>query len=102
MKAAAAEWLSKPPQQNTVRYTFANEGTLGIRLSQDLPPWVLDVRDGSLAAKKAPRVPLGGIVQAVNGYDLSQKVCQMAIKGLGKPQVVIDIQWPFDQGKPMT
>merc|ERR1712050_604755 len=79
-KEAAAAWLEKAPQKGVVRYTFQNEGPLGLRFSRDVPPWILEVRDGSLSAKKAPRVPVGGIVLAVNGYELTEKDCHAAIE----------------------
>lgn len=102
LKAAAADWLSKPPKKGVVRYTFKDQGQLGLRMSRDVPPWILEVRDGSLAAKKAPRVPVAGVVLAVNGYDLSQKGCEEAMESLKKRPVVLDILWPADQGTPLV
>ena len=64
-----------------VRYTFRDDGLLGIRLSRDVPPWILEVRDGTLAARKAPKVPVGGVVTAINGYDLSEKENPRALRG---------------------
>jgi len=96
---AAVAWLTEPPGVGVVRYTFPTTGPLGLRLSKDVPPWILEVRDGSLAARKAPRVPLGGIVLAVNGYDLSMK-CDEAAKALMVRPVVLDVEWPADQPKP--
>eukprot|EP00927_Polykrikos_kofoidii_P037366 TRINITY_DN31510_c0_g4_i1.p1 TRINITY_DN31510_c0_g4~~TRINITY_DN31510_c0_g4_i1.p1 ORF type:complete len:604 (-),score=121.91 TRINITY_DN31510_c0_g4_i1:119-1852(-) len=101
-KAAAKAWLSKGPEPGIVRFTFKNEGPLGLHLSKDVPPWILEVRDGSLAAKKAPRVPVGGIVVAVNGYELTEKDCQAAIQALKKRPVVLDVEWPEDQNKPLV
>jgi len=101
-KQAAKDWLQKPPEKGIVRYTFEAAGPLGVRLSRDVPPWILEVRDGTLAAKKAPRVPVGGIVLAVNGYDVSTKENAKAIEGLGKRPVILDIEWPIDQGTPVV
>jgi len=101
-KKAAKEFLTQAPVLGVVRYTFAQDGVLGLRLSRDVPPWILEVRDGSLSAKKAPRVPVGGVVMAVNGYELTEKDNQLAIKGLAKRPVIIDVKWPEDQGKPMV
>eukprot|EP00933_Yihiella_yeosuensis_P041841 TRINITY_DN36245_c0_g1_i1.p1 TRINITY_DN36245_c0_g1~~TRINITY_DN36245_c0_g1_i1.p1 ORF type:complete len:597 (+),score=141.34 TRINITY_DN36245_c0_g1_i1:75-1793(+) len=97
---AAKEVLGKDPPKGQVRFSFHETGSLGIRLSRDVPPWVLEVRDGTLAARKAPRVPIGGIVVAVNGYDLSLKENPHAIKALANRPVVMDIEWPVDQALP--
>jgi len=97
---AATDWLSRPPRKGVVRYTFPNEGQLGLRLSRDVPPWILEVRDGSLSARKAPRVPLGGIILAVNGHELTEKGREEAIAALANRPVVLDIEWPLDQGTP--
>ncbi|CAE8672880.1 unnamed protein product, partial [Polarella glacialis] len=101
-KDEAEAWLEKPPGKGCVRYTFKEEGTLGLRLSRDKPPWVLEVRDGSLAAKKAPRVPIAGVVMAVNGYDLGEDKLnqEIAIPFLKTRPVILDILWPADQGTP--
>eukprot|EP00928_Gymnodinium_smaydae_P060459 TRINITY_DN4412_c0_g4_i1.p1 TRINITY_DN4412_c0_g4~~TRINITY_DN4412_c0_g4_i1.p1 ORF type:complete len:555 (+),score=137.56 TRINITY_DN4412_c0_g4_i1:127-1791(+) len=99
-REAAKAWLKKQPRAGVVRYTFSTEGSLGLRLSRDVPPWILEVKEGSLSYKKVPRVPLGGIVLAVNGYELTEKGTTEAIKALAKRPVVLDVQWPEDQGKP--
>lgn len=99
-KKEADEWLSKTPADGVVRYTFSVTGRLGIRLSRDVPPWILEVMDGTLAAKKAPRVPVGGIVKAINGYDVSQSKNEKAVQALAKRPVVLDVEWPTDQGRP--
>jgi len=92
----AQENLSKPPKKGIVRYTFRDEGLLGIRLSRDVPPWILEVREGTLSYRKNPRVPVGGVVIAINGYDLSSKENPSAIKALAKRPVVLDVDWPID------
>ncbi|CAE7230383.1 unnamed protein product [Symbiodinium pilosum] len=92
----AQENLSKPPKKGIVRYTFRDEGLLGIRLSRDVPPWILEVREGTLSYRKNPRVPVGGVVIAINGYDLSSKENPWAIKALAKRPVVLDVDWPID------
>jgi len=99
-REAAKQWLQRDPKKGTVRYTFKDEGPLGLRFSKDVPPWILEVRDGSLAAKKAPRVPVAGIVIAVNGYELNEKDCEEALQALKKRPVILDVEWPVDQGKP--
>eukprot|EP00747_Dinoflagellata_sp_TGD_P024424 gnl/TRDRNA2_/TRDRNA2_130538_c0_seq2.p1 gnl/TRDRNA2_/TRDRNA2_130538_c0~~gnl/TRDRNA2_/TRDRNA2_130538_c0_seq2.p1 ORF type:complete len:600 (-),score=137.78 gnl/TRDRNA2_/TRDRNA2_130538_c0_seq2:89-1840(-) len=104
-KAAAEEWLKKPPKKGVIRYTFKDDiitlgNPLGLRFSKDVPPWILEVKDGSLAAKKAPRVPVGGIVLAINGMDLSEKDNEEALLGLKKRPVILDVEWPEDQGLP--
>merc|ERR1712060_1008749 len=71
-KLAAEERLFSAPGDGVVRYTFKEHENLGLRFSRDVPPWILEVRDGSLGAKKAPRVPIGGIVVAINGYELDR------------------------------
>merc|ERR1719382_1266269 len=97
-KEVAEQWLKKDPKKGVVRYTFRESGPLGLRFSKDVPPWILEVRDGSLAAKKAPRVPVAGIVLAVNGYELSEKDCTEAMQALKKRPVILDVEWPIDQG----
>lgn len=99
-RQVAQENLSKPPKKGIVRYTFRDEGLLGIRLSRDVPPWILEVRDGTLAARKAPKVPIGGVVMAINGYDLSVSANPWAFKALAKRPVVLDIDWPIDVPMP--
>jgi len=99
-KASADDFLTKAPATGVVRYTFNAQGRLGIRLSRDVPPWILEVADGTLAAKKAPRVPVGGVVLAVNGYELAKQDDQAAIEGLAKRPVILDIEWPTDQSRP--
>mmetsp|Transcript_43387 Transcript_43387/g.125422 ORF Transcript_43387/g.125422 Transcript_43387/m.125422 type:complete len:262 (-) Transcript_43387:21-806(-) len=101
-RKVAEEWLKKGPKKGVVRYTFKADGPLGLRFSKDVPPWILAVNDGSPAARKAPRVPLGGIVIAVNGYELTEKNCQEAMQGLKKRPVVLDIDWPCDQELPVV
>jgi len=96
----AAAWLAAAPQDDVVRFTFDQEGALGLKLSGDAPPQILEVKDGSLSAKKAPRVPVGGVVLAVNGYILSEKDNAQVIKALAKRPVVLDILWPEDKMKP--
>merc|ERR1712129_188078 len=91
---AAKEYLAKPPSNGIVRYTFQDAGALGVKLSSDVPPCILEVRDGTLAAKKAPRVPVGGFVVAINGFAFSTKENPMAIKALAQRPVSLDIQWP--------
>lgn len=97
---AAAEWLERPPRQGVVRYTFRDSGPLGMRFSKDTPPWVLEVRDGSLAARKAPRVPVAGVVIAINGYEILENDGSDATKDLLQRPVVLDVQWPHDQPLP--
>jgi len=99
-KEAAAKWLKKEPQAGVVRYTFTLEGPLGLRFSKDVPPWILAVNDGSPAAKKAPRVPLAGMVIAVNGHEVTEEDCQEVMQGLKKRPVVLDIAWPVDGDLP--
>lgn len=96
-KKAAEQWLEKDPKQGVVRFTFKDSSPLGLRLSKDMPPWVLEVKDGLLGARKAPRVPLGGIVIAINGYKLTEENCQEVTKALALRPVILDIQWPEDQ-----
>lgn len=97
---AAKEVLATVPEKGVVRYTFRDEGSLGIRLSRDVPPWILEVRDGTLSAKKAPRVPVGGVVLAVNGFELKEKDDKIVAECLKRRPVIIDVQWPLDQGQP--
>lgn len=99
---AAAAWLKRDPKKGVVRYTFKQDCPLGLRFSQDVPPWILGVNDGSQAARKAPRVPIGGVVIAVNGYELTQKNCQEAMQGLKKRPVFLDVDWPIDQSLPVV
>jgi len=99
-REAAEQWLRRDPKKGTVRYTFNEEGPLGLRFSRDVPPWILEVRDGSLSAKKAPRVPVAGIVVAVNGHELVDKDCQQVLQALKSRPVTLDVEWPVDQGKP--
>lgn len=98
--AAAEAYLKRSPEVGVVRFTFTEGGQLGLRLSQDVPPWILEVKDGSLAARKAPRVPLGGIVVAINGYELNEQQCKVALKALSTRPVTLDILWPEDQALP--
>mmetsp|Transcript_87641 Transcript_87641/g.183260 ORF Transcript_87641/g.183260 Transcript_87641/m.183260 type:complete len:270 (+) Transcript_87641:83-892(+) len=101
---AAAKWLAKEPKKGTVRYTFKEEGPLGLRFSKDIPPWILVVSDGSPAAKKAPRVPVAGIVIAINGYEITEEKGDMqeVMQGLKKRPVILDIDWPVDQDLPIV
>jgi len=99
-REAAEQWLRRDPRKGSVRYTFQEEGQLGLRFSRDVPPWILEVRDGSLSAKKAPRVPVAGIVVAVNGYELMEKDCHQVLQALKSRPVILDVEWPIDQGKP--
>lgn len=103
-RKAAEAWLRREPRDGTVRFTFKEEGDLGLHTSRDLPPWILEVRDGSPAARKAPRVPLGGIVIAVNGHELAQddSFSHEAMKNLNRRPVVLDIKWPGDQRLPVV
>merc|ERR1711957_130558 len=100
-KAAISEkWLTNPPKKGTVRYIFEKEGPLGLRLSSDVPPWILEVRDGSLAAKKAPRVPLGGVVVKINLHVLDKANAQEVVKDMGKRPLALDVIFPEDQARP--
>merc|ERR1712150_448167 len=92
----AQEYLQKDPKLGTVRFTFTTEGPLGLRFSKDVPPWILSVADGSPAARKAPRVPVAGIVAAVNGYEVTKEDCGSVLQGLKSRPVVLDIDWPVD------
>jgi len=97
-KKAAAEWLRKPPRAGVVRYLFdQREGLLGLRLSRDVPPWILDVKEGSLAWRKDPQVPLGGLVIAINGQELTEACCAEATEALPRRPLTLDIEWPIDQ-----
>jgi len=98
----ARAWLSKEPRKGVVRFTFKNPGPLGLRFSKDIPPWILQVTDGSPAARKAPRVPVAGIVIAVNGHEITAKDCQDVMQGLKKRPVVLDVDWPVDQDMPVV
>jgi len=97
---AAQAFLKKEPKRGTVRYTFKDIGPLGMRFSKDIPPWILMVNDGTQAARKAPRVPVAGIVTAVNGHHITEKDCQEVMEGLKKRPVVLDVDWPVDQDLP--
>lgn len=110
-RKAADAWLKREPKQGVVRFTFKDEGDLGLRLSQELPPWILEVRDGSLAAKKAPRVPLGGVVIAINGHELAaeegqeaaaKEAAKEAIKALERRPAILDVRWPGDLRPPVV
>merc|ERR1740121_980148 len=101
-QAAALAWLRKEPKKGVVRYTFTDPGPLGLRFSKDIPPWILQVNDGTQAARKAPRVPVAGIVTAVNGLEITEKDCQAVMEGLKKRPVVLDIDWPVDQDLPIV
>lgn len=101
-QAAAEAFLKKDPKKGVVRYTFKQDGPLGLRFSKDVPPWILAVADGSPAARKAPRVPLAGIVTAVNGHLITEKDCQEVMQGLKKRPVTLDIDWPVDQDLPVV
>merc|ERR1712217_726220 len=105
-------WLKREPKDYTVRFTFKESGDLGMRLSQDVPPWVLEVRDGSLASTKAPKVPVGGLVIAVNGHPIkegrngvysesNQEALKMLHDDTQRP-VVVDITWPVDVPAPIV
>lgn len=97
---AAQTWLATRPAEGVVRFTFKEEGPLGLRFSKDVPPWILEVKDGSLAARKAPRVPTAGIVIAVNGHEVTEKHCQDVMLALKRRPVVLDVEWPVDQVMP--
>lgn len=116
----AEAYLNGEPKDDCVRYTFEEKGELGLHLSKDIPPWVLEVHDGHHAAKKAPKVPVGGIVIAVNGIEIKEGLngvysdgYQQARKLLGaacssavsdtNPDVrpiILDIKWPADVKTP--
>lgn len=98
----ARAWRAKEPKKGVVRFTFKDPGPLGLRFSKDVPPWILSVTDGSPAARKAPRVPVAGIVIAVNGHAITAKDCQDVMQGLKKRPVVLDIDWPVDQDMPVV
>merc|ERR1711865_1159064 len=97
---AAKECLAKRPSNGVLRYIFQDAGALGVKLSSDVPPCILEVRDGTLAAKKVPRVPVGGIVVAINGFAFSTEENPMAIQALAKRPVTLDVKWPDDQRLP--
>eukprot|EP00928_Gymnodinium_smaydae_P030750 TRINITY_DN2277_c0_g1_i1.p1 TRINITY_DN2277_c0_g1~~TRINITY_DN2277_c0_g1_i1.p1 ORF type:complete len:551 (-),score=81.26 TRINITY_DN2277_c0_g1_i1:34-1686(-) len=97
---AAEKWLKREPGERVVRYTFNDSGPLGLRLSKDVPPWILEVKDGHLGARKAPRVPLGGVVLAINGIQLNEEDSQEATKALSLRPLIMDIRWPEDQEMP--
>eukprot|EP00928_Gymnodinium_smaydae_P057618 TRINITY_DN40833_c0_g1_i1.p1 TRINITY_DN40833_c0_g1~~TRINITY_DN40833_c0_g1_i1.p1 ORF type:complete len:608 (-),score=141.79 TRINITY_DN40833_c0_g1_i1:73-1821(-) len=100
---AAKQRLRRKPPKGCVRYTFEMWGPIGLRLSKDVPPWILEVKDGSLAARKAPRMPLGGIIVAVNGHELDHPAsAELVPKALAARPVVLDVQWPRDQGLPSS
>eukprot|EP00929_Paragymnodinium_shiwhaense_P044656 TRINITY_DN22891_c0_g1_i2.p1 TRINITY_DN22891_c0_g1~~TRINITY_DN22891_c0_g1_i2.p1 ORF type:complete len:504 (+),score=178.26 TRINITY_DN22891_c0_g1_i2:284-1795(+) len=99
-KEEAEAALKKPPEEGFVRYTFEMDGPMGIRFSRDMPPWILDIHDGSLAARKAPRVPVGGIVHAVNGYKITDQNKEAVMKQLARRPVHLEVEWPQDQGVP--
>jgi hypothetical protein len=100
-KQAAEKYLKTAPLKGVVRFTFDMSGPLGLRLSRDVPPWILEVRDGTLAARKAPKVPVGGVVLAVNGYELKDKENSAATqKALQVRPVILDVEWPIDQTMP--
>lgn len=101
-QAKAEAWLSREPKKGVVRFTFKEPGPLGLRFSKDIPPWILVVNDGSPASRKAPRVPVAGIVTAVNGYEITAKDCQDVMAGLKKRPVVLDVDWPVDQDLPIV
>lgn len=103
-RKAAEAWLRKDPKEGVVRFTFREEGDLGFRLSKDVVPWILEVRDGTPAAKKAPRVPVGGMIIAVNGYELSEEdpSSPEALRAMSRRPAVLDIQWPGDQRMPVA
>jgi len=100
MQEEAEANLKRIPEDGFVRYTFEMDGPIGVRFSRDLPPWILAITDGSLAARKAPRVPLGGIVHAVNGYKITESNAEPVMKQLSRRPVHLDVQWPEDQGAP--
>lgn len=101
-QAAAEAWLKKEPKPRVVRFTFTDCGPLGLRFSKDVPPWILAVNDGTQAARKAPRVPVAGIVTAVNGHEITAKDCQDVMQGLKKRPVILDVDWPVDQELPIV
>lgn len=101
-QAAAMAWLRKDPKKGVVRFTFTDIGPLGLRFSKDVPPWILQVNDGTQAARKAPRVPVAGIVTAINGFEITEKGCQEVMEGLKKRPVILDIDWPVDQELPIV
>lgn len=45
---------------------------------------------------------IGGVVVAVNGYDLGNlpKDSKLVGNALPKRPVILDVKWPADQGKP--
>mmetsp|Transcript_174966 Transcript_174966/g.425693 ORF Transcript_174966/g.425693 Transcript_174966/m.425693 type:complete len:573 (+) Transcript_174966:8-1726(+) len=103
-RKAAEAWLRREPKDGVVRFTFKEEGDLGLRLSRDVVPWILEVQDGTPAARKAPRTPVGGIVIAVNGYELLEEdpYSAEALKAMNRRPAILDIQWPGDQRLPVV
>lgn len=101
-RAVAEAFLKKEPKKGTVRFTFKEPGPIGLRFSKDIPPWILAVNNNTQAARKAPRVPVAGIVMAVNGFEITEKDCQVVMEGLKKRPVVLDIDWPVDQDIPIV
>lgn len=101
MKAEAEVWLAKPPKLGVVRYTFKEKGPLGLRLSKDLPPWILEVRENSLAGRKEPKVPVAGVILAINGYDASLEGSE-ACNFIKHRPLVLDVLWPSDGTIPMV
>lgn len=98
----AQERLEKNPKKGVVRFTFTEEGPLGLRFSKDVPPWILSVANVSPAARKAPKVPVAGIVLAVNGHEITEQDSDNVMQGLKKRPVVLDIDWPVDQELPVV
>lgn len=102
---AAEQWLRSEPKSGVVRYTYKEEGDIGLHLSKDIPPWVLKVIDGSVSARKAPKVPIGGIVIAVNGYEFIEGDCEEASKALANQTsrpIALDVKWPDDIDPPVV
>jgi len=86
--------LGKPPDQGLVRYTFREQGALGLKFSGDVPPEILEVKDNSYAQRKDPHIPIGGVIHSVNGLSLLEVGVDEAMEGLKHRPVVIDVLWP--------
>merc|ERR1712166_186349 len=96
VKKAAEDRLKNKPPAGIVRFTFAEEGDVGMRLSKDEPPWILQVHPGGFGSRKAPKLPVAGVVVAVNGHELIAGNCQAFDDQWALRPLIMDVLWPTD------
>jgi len=92
----AKQWLANPPREGLTRYVFHNEEPLGLCLSKDKPPCVLDLREGAAADRKEPKITKGAVVIAVNGYEQVEG-SDDPVKYLSQRPVTLDVKLVEDR-----